>query len=111
MEADGGSRRGNCRGFLGSSKCEKGAGIGSRGARGGSRHPFVEAGRGATRPRREERARGGCGMDSRGGCGRWETAPTGGAGLAAAESGAEARGNDRLAELGQPRKENGRRGG
>ena len=46
-------------------------------------------------------------MDSRGGCGRWETAPTGGAGLAAAESGVEARGNSRLAELGRPRKGRG----
>ena len=37
----------------------------------------------------------------RGGCGRRETTPTGGAGLAAVESGAEARDNGRLAELGR----------
>ena len=61
-------------------------------------------GRRAMRPRREECAWDGCGMgrlDRRYGCRRRGMALTGGAGLAAAESGAEARGNGCLAELGR----------
>ena len=91
-EADGGSRRGSCCGFLGSSKCEKGAGIGSRGSEEELGSLFVEAGAQGTSPRRhgtwawrqfrlDRRGRG-----TRG---RRETVPTGGPGLAAAEGGAK----------------------